>query len=280
MKQKKRKTPLKNTRIPKKSGIILGSLLTLGIVTVGTYAWFTSTDEVTNAFEGTQLVAELDEVFQPNLDWTPGETTTKEIRVRNTGETPAFVRISIYEFFLSLQVDVTDQTGNGNLKTVDTIIKPEVDENNTDTWETAAQNHGTYTKNGKNYIANTAIVSNPTKNTGMYEYNSAERQNSVLNYVTLNFSTAFQRTTATDAAKKWVYENGYFYYLLPLEPGEESEPLLDSVTLSDEFPNSYKGSLYKLKVYMDAHDQTKPLLDEWHVDKTGSLYSVLEQQLK
>lgn len=260
-------------------GVVIAILL-MFLSIGGVYAWFTASDTHTNSFKGTQLIAEIDEVFMPNNNWQPGETTTKEVRIKNTGESSAFVRVSLYEFFLNLQIDVTDQTGNGNLKTSEKIIKPTVDEENIDTWKPAAEGHGTYTKGKTNYIADRALVSDPKGKIGMYEYNSPEREKSVLRYLTLNFSESLKETSPSKPSKKWVYENGYFYYLIPLQPGEESEPLLKSIALSDSIPNKYKGSLYKLKVYMDAHDQTLPLVDSWKLDKNGAVYPLIHNQLK
>ncbi|WP_348921024.1 BsaA family SipW-dependent biofilm matrix protein [Enterococcus rotai] len=245
-----------------------------------TYAWFMSSDNHTNSFVGTELVAEIDEVFTPNKEWQPSSTTTKEIRIKNIGSTTTFVRISFYEFLASFQIDLTDQIGNGNLKTVTAAIMPNLDEANTDTWEIAAKNHGTYTSAGKNYITDEVLVSDPLNKVGMYEYNSAEREKTALKYLNLNFSKAFEATVPSVTEKKWLYEKGYFYYLSPLQSGELSEPLLDSVTLSDKLPNKYKGALYKLKVYMDAHDTTQSLIDEWQLEKNGEVYPLLVGQLK
>lgn len=262
----------------------MGLLTTTFIVGItafsGTYAWFNSSDNRVNTFKGTKLTAEIDEVFTPNRNWQPGSTTTKEIRIKNSGQATSFVRVSLYEFLATLQVDNTDQTGNGNLKTVSAPTQPVLDEQDTDTWVKAAENHGTYANTGNYYVADTAIVSDPINKTGMYEYNSLERVKTILNYITLNFADTFKETPPNELGKNWVYENGYFYYLKPLQSGELSEPLLKSVMLSNGLPNNYKGMLYKLKVYMDAHDLTQPLIDEWQLDKNGKVYSLLAEQLK
>lgn len=257
------------------SGVII-SLLYL----TNTLAWFSSSDYAVNNFKGSHLSAEISETFSPNNKWQPGQPTIKEVRVKNIGEKTAFVRVSLYEFLLSFQIDVTDQTGNGNLKTVKQPNQPEVDYSNTDTWKNAAENQGTYDKDNSYYVANKAIISDPENRLGMYLYKDANRKNTALNFVSLNFSDSFKETIPDSIEKSWVYQNGYFYYLKPLEPGLESEPLLNSVTLSDSIPNKYKGSLYKLKVYMDAHDLTTPLLDGWNIDSNSELYSILKSQLK
>lgn len=263
----------------------LVSLFTLGFI-VGitalkeTYAWFGSSDDRKNSFVGTQLAVEIDEVFTPNKEWQPGEKTTKEVRIKNIGSSTAFVRVSLYEFLASFQVDITDQTGNGNLKTVAAAILPALDETNTDTWEAAAKNHGTYTNSGKNYVADAALISDPLNKIGMYEYANPAREKTALKYLDLNFAKAFTTTAPSTLGKNWVYEDHYFYYLSPLKSGELSEPLIDSVTLSDMLPNQYKGALYKLKVYMDAHDLTQSLVSEWQLNQNGKVYPLIAGQLK
>lgn len=275
--REKKKQPAR-LLFPRK-GVTASTVFFLVLCTIGvTFAWFTSSDKRTNAFKGTQLVAEIDEVFTPPTKWKPGETTIKEIRVKNSGQVSAFVRVSLYEFLASFEVETSDQTGN--LKTVPSPINPTLDEQETKTWEAAAKAHGTYTKESKHYVTKDVLMSDPETQTGMYEYKGTEREKTALKYITLNFSDALKETVPTTTSKSWVYEKGYFYYLSPLQPGEESKPLLTSESLSSTIPNQYKGSLYKLKVYMDAHDQTKPLLDEWQLENGSKVYHNLEQQLK
>ncbi|GGD02997.1 BsaA family SipW-dependent biofilm matrix protein [Enterococcus wangshanyuanii] len=250
------------------------------VILGSTYAWFISVDSKENRFEGTRLLAEITEVFTPQSNWQPGEETSKIVSVTNTGETPALVRISLYEFLLTFQVDMTDRVGNGNLKESNTIVDPRVDVNDTDTWKLASNDGGTYTKDGKHYLASAAIVSDPKNGTDMYEYNSSTRPDTPLKFLSMNFSSAFKETAPSDGMRKyWLYENGYFYYSEVLQPGEESEPLINSVTLSSLLPNKYKSSLYKLKVFMDAHDTTSVLFSSWGVENNSDVYKMLENAI-
>lgn len=253
------------------------SLVTL----IGTFSWFTSSDKNVNAFEGTYLVAQIEETFMPKKDWNPGEQVTKEVRIVNTGDTPAIIRVSLYEFLLNFQLDMTDQTGNGNLKKVQQAVSPYVDDKNTDTWAKAAQAQGTYNQGTSYYVANNAWVSDPDKKTGMYEYNGKRNDSEPYKYIKLNFTDQIKINVDSDKKEDyWLYENGYFYYSRPLQPGESSIDLLKSVTLSQSIPNSYKGALYKLKVYMDAHDTTAPVLDTWSLTKESPAYTLVESQLQ
>lgn len=279
---KKRKAIKKHTSFfSSKRGL---GLLVLTIISlsafVGTFAWFTSSDYRANAFEGTHLVAEIDETFTSKTKWEPGEETTKEVRVRNTGDSPAIVRVSLYEFLLTFQIDYTDQTGNANLKTVTQSLSPEVDSTNTDTWEPSATAKGTYKSGSIYYVANQAWVSDPKNQTGMYEYEGAAQQEAPFKYIALNFTEQLNTTVDPNASTDyWLYDSGYFYYSRILQPGEITEDLLKSVTLSDTIPNQYKGALYKLKVYMDAHDVTSPVLSAWNLSKGSPAYTLIENQL-
>lgn len=247
---------------------------------VGTFAWFTSSDKVENKFEGGKLIAEIEEVYIPNEKWGPGEKTDKEIRVKNTGTVPAFVRLSLYELILRFEVDTTDVTGNANLKTVNQPKSPEVDRANTETWKRAAEGKGTYKQDNLYYVASEAWISNPKKREDMVNYNK-KRDTAPYKYISLNFTDKLK--TAVDAnatSDYWLYSNGYFYYSRPLKPGESSQELLQSLTLSDVIPNKYKGSLYKMEVYMDAHDVTEPVIGAWNLETTEPAYDLIKNQLK
>lgn len=261
--------------LKKKNKRVLLALSFFGFILLGsTYAWFTSADSITNSFQGTQLAAEIDEVFEPPKAWEPNQQVTKDVRVKNTGKAPALVRVSLYEFFLSFQVDVAG--GTGNLKTVPNPVQPAVDEQDTSTWQ-AATAGGTFTRESKHYPAKTAIIPDPLTGSGKYMYGSSTRPNTALASITLNFSTAFRPTPpATGSTKYWLYEDGYFYYSEVLQPGEASEPLLNSLRLAAAVPNQYKGALYKLKIYMDAHDTTATVSNEWQVTPGGAVAKMLE----
>lgn len=247
---------------------------------IGTFAWFTSADNVSNKFDGGKLIAEIDETFIPNEKWEPGEETEKQVRIANTGDIPTFVRVSLYEFILNFEVDLEDQTGNANLKTVDQAKRPEVDVDNTDTWKPAADGKGTFKHNNQYYVANQAWVSDPKNKKDMYLFDQL-RVDPPKKYITLGFSTKIRfNVDPNPTSDYWLYSNGYFYYSRPLKPGEKSDDLLKNMTLSDSIPNKYKGSLYKLKIYMDAHDVTAPVTSAWELQPGEEAYKLLENQLK
>lgn len=79
-----------------KKMLVMAVLLALFIVVGGTFAWFTSKDEVTN-----KLTAQNDygvsivEDFTPPGDWTPGQEVNKDVYVTNTGNVDAFVKVAL-----------------------------------------------------------------------------------------------------------------------------------------------------------------------------------------
>lgn len=50
----------------------------------------------------------------------------------------------------------------------------------------------------------------------------------------------------------WAERDGYYYYLTPLAPGGETEPLFTKLTFAARMDNRYEGSLAYVKVTMDA----------------------------
>ncbi len=247
---------------------------------IGTFAWFTSADTQVNKFQAGKLVAEIEETFIPNNKWQPNEKTTKEVRVANTGDIPALVRVSFYEFIMNFEVDLVDKTGNANLKTVKSAQRPEVKRNNTDTWKEAADKKGSFEYEGKFYLANQAWIPNTTNGKEMYQFGS-NRSSAPHKYISLNFSNDLKTSNPTNQSTDyWLYSNGYFYFSRPLKPKEASSDLLKSVTLSSTIPNKYKGSLYKLKIYMDAHDTTEPIIGEWDLKPGDPAYDLINSQLK
>lgn len=280
-KKRKKKMTKSKAFLHPKLAFVVSLLAFLSLFSfIGTFAWFTSEDSRVNPFQGGRLAAEIDEIFQPNENWNPGTNANKEVYVTNTGEIDAFVRVSFYEFLLNFEVDVEDQTGNANLKTVKQPKTPEVNSGDTDTWKPAADGKGTFKYKDTYYIAQRAWVPDPTSRRGMYEFDK-RRDNSPHKFITLNFSNSIRLAVDQNATTDyWLYSGGYFYYSRPLKPKEKSDVLLKSLSLSDGFPNEYKGSLYKVKVYMDAHDLTEPVFSTWEIKKTDPAYDLLSKQIK
>lgn len=317
-KRKRRKST--KTNKPKAKSIIIYLAISAILTLLGsTYAWFTSSDSEVNHFGGRYLTAEITEVFTPESQWQPTMNSTKEVRVKNTGPTPAVIRLSLKEYMLLFEYDNTvvnyfdmDDPGNyynglNNITIRDNPKEPTVDVKDVKTWEAAAsgENYGTYKRpdgpgyytaisyhssdsytpkkgatpenSGEGHTMNDYIPANDPTPTGNVEYPRDYFQpGQPLNMIQLNFNTPKIRTTkSTDSTEKyWLYENGYFYYSQIVPPGETTEALLNSLTLSDRTPNIYKTSLYKLHVYMDAHDTTQPVFNAWNIS-TGEAHDMI-----
>ena len=246
---------------------------------VGTFAWFTSSDYKINQFRGTRLAAEITEEFYPNMEWRPEETTKKEVCVKNIGESDAFVRVSLYEFLLLFQVDTTDRTGNGNLKTVEKEKKPIVDSADVNTWENAAELGGSYTWYSNNYVASQAVVPDVKNEKGYYQLDETDR-NELLKKFKVLFGNVVTIIPNSSAEDYWLYEDGYFYYSRPLKAKEQSDRLLNGVSLNGDISNKYKGSLYQMKIFMDAHDLTSNVFTSWGIKSTDQVNKLLGKYLE
>ncbi len=273
MNQKEKRRHLFRTFVRSKGLFACFSLvLSLLLIIGSTYAWITSDDERVNRSEATrkQLSARIDEDFDRVFHWAPGTTQTKSIRVKNDGEMPVLVRVKLEESFVSFEVDKTDnhredvnpennRHGNANLKVYDSpsSITP-IDVKKIDTWTVG----NTYEVSANKHYKATMTVRDQ-----LYVYGSP--RTAPLSEIVLNF-TPNRVIDDSDAiggkSEYWFYEDGYFYYSEILDPGEQTQALLASVTLGAKYSNEYKGALYKLVPEMDAHDISKTFVDDWAID--------------
>lgn len=272
----------KRAKINTKLLIAICTFLFSGLMVLGsTYAWFVSEDSEVNHFVGARLSAKIIEEFEPELEWQPGLTTKKVIQVKNTGTIPAFIRMSLYEYLLLFEIDILDQSGNGNLAKATQEIQPKVDEKKTETWEAAANAGGTYFYGGQQLIAKKAIVPNVLTGSEMYKFNDTNREKTDLRWFRLAFPDNIYTVAPTKETKEyWLYKEGYFYYSELLQPNELSTPVLKSVQLAPDAPNKLKGALYQLNPMMDAHDGTKELLSSWNIGNVGDLYDMYYGHLR
>ena len=90
---------MKNTKDNKKDKkVLIGALGIAAVIAAGsTFAWFTSSDEVTNRLTASaDYGVSITETFTPpNNDWLPGQTIKKEVSAVNTGNVDAFVRMDL-----------------------------------------------------------------------------------------------------------------------------------------------------------------------------------------
>ncbi|MGG5329399.1 BsaA family SipW-dependent biofilm matrix protein [Enterococcus sp. AZ163] len=258
--------------------------LSLLLIVGSTYAWITSADERVNRANANHktLSAMIEEDFNRVYDWAPGVTKTKKIKVTNNGEIPTIVRLSLTEFFVSFEVDTSDNhrldanpqnnlNGNGNLKIFDSFTTL-IDVKRTETWVVG----NTYEVNSNTYYkANTALIDQP------YAYGGARTL--PLSAFKLNFTAnkVFDTPGATSGKDNyWYYEDGYFYYSEILQPKESTTDLMESVSLNAGYANQYKGALYKLVPEMEAHDLSKDLIADWGINPASDhAYNLYKDKL-
>ena len=76
------------------TGILL--LVLFGIIG-GTIAYYQTSDTFTNEFDTGKYVIKTEETFESPPNWTPGDTTPKEVTVKNEGDVKAVVKICLTE---------------------------------------------------------------------------------------------------------------------------------------------------------------------------------------
>lgn len=282
-KRKVKKTVYKKKKkyLPLKTLITVIALLFASLMVLGnTYAWFVSKNDKNNHFEGSRLSVKIVEDFTIETKWASGERVTKRVAVKNIGDIPAFVRISLYEYLLTFQINTNDQTGNGNLMLSENAVTPTVDFSDTNTWVKSVNGQGTYTAvNGEHYIAKKAIVANIPQDRYRTKTDNSNREATELKWLQLGFSSSVSEKVITNTTGYWLYSDGYFYYSKLLLPEEESQPIIENISLDVSAPNKMKGILYKLEPVMDAHDATAVLLDAWNVTTTHPAYIFYKDQL-
>ncbi|MGN0633739.1 MAG: BsaA family SipW-dependent biofilm matrix protein [Oscillospiraceae bacterium] len=90
-------TNTKTKKSAKQKKVLIASILLAGLIAAGgTFAWFTSQDEVTNKLTASNNYGvSIVEDFTPPEDWTPGQDVNKDVFVTNTGNVDAFVKVAI-----------------------------------------------------------------------------------------------------------------------------------------------------------------------------------------
>lgn len=266
--------------------LVLGMSVVFALVLViyATYAWNTAADEKNNHFEGGRLSAVINETFVPNLQWQPGTKTDKIIQVTNTGDTAAFVRLSLDEYLLSFDVDTIGDQATGNL----TIISDEEAESKTvitmagfADWSTYKTGEAAYPvpyeEDKQFYVFKEAWEQ---KNFA-FPKGSTERNEKPLRYLSIQFTERTKDEPTDIEENDWFYSDGYFYYAAVLYPGETSMPLTKDVLVKSSLPNSLKGALYVLDVNLGAIDIMKGSLEAgWQLSPDDDVHKVLDQYIR
>lgn len=97
----------KRRKSAKETRVLVASIITAAAIVAGsTFAWFSSSDEVTNRLSANaDYGVTIAEDFTPPENWLPGQTVEKNVGVVNTGNVDAFVRT-----WLEGEMDLIAQT--------------------------------------------------------------------------------------------------------------------------------------------------------------------------
>ncbi|MCX0410869.1 BsaA family SipW-dependent biofilm matrix protein [Clostridium perfringens] len=204
-------------------GLCIASALVIGSIG-GSLAWFTSSDSVTNPF----ATASTDNPNDPNSGIKINENFDKD-KADNTlpGD------------------NITKQVNVSNKATYDQLIRAKIKK----VWKDSNGNEITsiWIKDGQRVPANTSGAVEKVLNT---------------DYIVLNFKNDIDGNRLTDESSlekgKWIQktdanlgtDGGYYYYYDVVAPKDKTGNLLESVTLSQNTPNEYKG--LKFDVIVDS----------------------------
>lgn len=113
-KTKKRKGKIK-MKLTKKKIAVIGCAALVAAALATTFAWPTSSDQVTNHLETDgRLDTSIVEVFDPPTEWTPGQSIQKEVAIANLGDTDAFIRVKLTETIETNVESAVDTAGTEN----------------------------------------------------------------------------------------------------------------------------------------------------------------------
>lgn len=157
------------------------ALSAFAMLSLGTWAFFTTTDSATNVITVGDISIQVVETFDQEAanDIAPGESVTKEVAAENDGGNPAWVRID-------LSIDA--QSASGESLSTDPVI--------------------------------------------------------------LNFTSSDSSVTWEDG------QDGWFYLSAPLESGDTSANIIDSVSLDSSAGNEYAGATINVEVALQAVQST------------------------
>lgn len=110
-------TNSKKKQSSRQKRVLVASIVLAGLIVAGgTFAWFTSKDEVTNKLTASNNYGvSIVENFTPPTDWTPGQDVNKDVSVTNTGNVDAFVKVT-----LSNTLDITTVSAGGAFDSTNT----------------------------------------------------------------------------------------------------------------------------------------------------------------
>ncbi|WP_300347742.1 BsaA family SipW-dependent biofilm matrix protein [Clostridium sp.] len=220
---------------------ITTSLMAVALVSslaVGSLAWFTSQDTITNPFStvstdknvdnrvdsGIRIHEDFDKDAAKNV--APGQTVKKEVQVHSTAKYDQFVRAKITKEF----------TYDG--KTVDCYVETPTTYTNEQGQKVETKQITFYNSKTDKDIPSGSVKLNPE-------------------FIKLNFTSNsnWLDNTATD---------GFYYYNEVLKAGQNTNNLIDSVTLDGQAGNAYKNLGFNVTVNAESiQAANKAAKDAW-----------------
>lgn len=264
--------------------LLLTLLFSLAVIANATYAWELFQDEKENKFGSGMFKVVLKENFMPNYIWSPGTSVTKEVYVQNTGDYPAFVRLSAEEFLLNFDMDIIGDSakeGTGNVKQFDISgVAATIKNDNVATWKIGEYYDKSATSERFKSIETVPSTIGTSGKGLIYEKDQAFREISDLSYLTLHFGDVIDYDNSLTGAY-WKYDqDGFFYYSERLDPGKSTTLFLKNVFLSSSLPNRLKNSLYKIRITMDGNNAFYEGLADWsHTAPTDPIYLMLKDKV-
>jgi len=92
----------------KKKAVGISLIMVMVLILIGTFAWFTSTDNVTNKFKTGSLPdgsVKIVEDFEEPDEWNPGQEVKKEVGVLSNSDTDVVIRLSFKEALQKMEAD-------------------------------------------------------------------------------------------------------------------------------------------------------------------------------
>ena len=252
-------------------------ILSLILFLNATYAWTSFAKWRRNHMQGNEEIIVPSALIEGKLDGVvlnPGQLTQREVIVTNTSLKPVVIRVKLTEILALLEIDTTDQTGNGHLAEYQdlgskSLLKVDVP----GSWK--AMNY--FSTNGQAPFYQVAGIAT-------YPYlNSQTGRPS--EFAPISFTWGAIKDTNSSEDDFWLYQEqagvGYFYYSDLLEKGESTTVLIDEMQVSNEAPNSFKGALHRLDVQAEAGEASKGVYGAWNIQETvdNPVYQRFEQIL-
>lgn len=214
--------------------------------TRSSYAWFFSQTSRSNNVSGVDLNTMINEDYDYIYNLIPDKSYVKSIRVLNTGNCDALVRISLSEVFINFEIDPS----TGNIKTITDSSEHIIDLNDIDSYENAENGNVIHVATADN-LELYNVINNVFKSNNTMISSDTTRESNISEKIELIWNDSL--------GNDWIFEDGYFYYTKVLMKGTQTTPLLDKIKLK-AMNNEDKGSIYKLIAKQDSLTTTEDAL--------------------